>query len=121
MQQPQQVFSSSSSHLPVLLNVMYLIYLPYVKNKGGKKRACKNCSCGLAEKEALEAKANSVESKGNGIDDSNSMKPAPKSSCGSCFKGDAYRCAGCPFLGQPAFDPDAMKEGSVKLSIGDDI
>mmetsp|Transcript_25725 Transcript_25725/g.24584 ORF Transcript_25725/g.24584 Transcript_25725/m.24584 type:complete len:265 (+) Transcript_25725:125-919(+) len=71
----------------------------------GKKRACKDCSCGLKEIES--------EAEQNGI----TLPDAPKSGCGSCSKGDAFRCAGCPHLGKPAFEAGSDK---VILSMGDD-
>jgi hypothetical protein len=60
-----------------------------VDNGTGKRKACKNCSCGLAE--LLEN------------EDGNGEPVAPKSQCGSCGLGDAFRCEGCPHRGKPAF------------------
>jgi hypothetical protein len=79
-----------------------------------RKKACKGCTCGLAELQDDELKQRKVVMLDGSIDGSaveiaqsekerliNAAKTAPKatSSCGSCFLGDAFRCASCPYLG----------------------
>ena len=80
-----------------------------------RKRACKGCTCGLAELEQEERKNGKVVLV-DGTGQSGAMvvdaaerdrlvaaaASAPKatSSCGNCFLGDAFRCASCPYLGE---------------------
>lgn len=72
----------------------------------GGRKACDDCTCGRAELEKLQKQQ-----------DSDSVV-VPSSSCGNCSKGDAFRCAGCPFLGKPAFKPG---EEHLVLELVDDI
>ncbi|CCL99440.1 uncharacterized protein FIBRA_01458 [Fibroporia radiculosa] len=98
-----------------------------------RKKACKNCSCGLAELEADELASSKVvildgAESGSTMEVAQSEKDrlvaaaaaAPKatSSCGNCYLGDAFRCSSCPYRGLPAFKPGEK----VEIDLGmDDI
>eukprot|EP01128_Nolandella_sp_AFSM9_P007453 TRINITY_DN4088_c0_g1_i1.p1 TRINITY_DN4088_c0_g1~~TRINITY_DN4088_c0_g1_i1.p1 ORF type:complete len:282 (-),score=78.89 TRINITY_DN4088_c0_g1_i1:234-1049(-) len=68
-------------------------------------RACANCVCGRAEGGGEKTKLTLDMVENPGVD----------SSCGSCSLGDAYRCAGCPYRGLPAFTP------GEKIKLPDDF
>mmetsp|Transcript_19837 Transcript_19837/g.57547 ORF Transcript_19837/g.57547 Transcript_19837/m.57547 type:complete len:271 (-) Transcript_19837:244-1056(-) len=72
----------------------------------GGRTACDNCTCGRAENEAAEAAGEAKKEEGH------------ESHCGNCSKGDAFRCASCPFLGKPAFKPG---EEHLVLELSDDL
>ena len=92
-----------------------------------KKKACKGCTCGLAEIEKAEEEAEQAElaerlkvvlldqdgvvevDAANGVDkERERLKRAAESatkatsSCGSCYLGDAFRCSSCPYRGKYA-------------------
>ncbi|OIR58392.1 MAG: Anamorsin related protein [Amphiamblys sp. WSBS2006] len=48
-----------------------------------KSRKCANCTC----------------------DKKTDAPEGPKSNCGKCYLGDAFRCESCPYAGLPAFQP----------------
>ena len=55
-------------------------------------KPCENCTCG--KKELLE-----------GLEVKKLENGQIESDCGKCYLGDAFRCASCPYLGKPAFEP----------------
>lgn len=70
-----------------------------------KPKPCKNCTCGRAE-----------ENKDN-KESQTKVDPNFKSDCGKCYLGDAFRCAGCPYRGKPAFEPgDKIQFKNEELS-----
>ncbi|KAF8489127.1 DUF689-domain-containing protein [Gautieria morchelliformis] len=98
---------------------------PTAKGAPRRKKACKGCTCGLAELEEEEQRAGKVvvlngaedgETKEIAMGEKVKLAAAAKasskatSSCGSCFLGDAFRCASCPYLGLPAFKPGEKVE-----------
>lgn len=70
----------------------------------GKRKACKNCTCGRAEEEANGVVSLDMMDDYNQEDEIVEVDPTPKKTgCGSCTLGDAFRCSTCPYLGMPAF------------------
>lgn len=104
---------------------------PVLPGAPRRKKACKGCTCGLAELEAEEIPTGKVVlldsdgavEVGSGDVEKQRLlaaaKAAPKatSSCGSCFLGDAFRCEGCPYMGLPPFNPGEKVE--INLSMDD--
>ncbi len=55
-------------------------------------KPCADCTCGKKELQEGTITLDQLE------------KGQVESSCGKCYLGDAFRCAGCPFRGKPAFE-----------------
>lgn len=81
---------------------------------GKKRRACKDCTCGLAERmeaqdKARRAKAdkdlNTLKLKSEDLNELDFTVQGKTGSCGSCSLGDAFRCSDCPYIGLPPFKP----------------
>lgn len=77
-----------------------------------RRRACKDCTCGLAEKLNAEDKAkranadeNLAKLSANDLTEVDFTVQGKVGSCGNCALGDAFRCDGCPYIGLPAFKP----------------
>ncbi|CAI4212217.1 unnamed protein product [Parascedosporium putredinis] len=83
---------------------------------GKRRRACKDCSCGLAERLAAEEADRQAEADEKlrqqvvklGVNDLAEVDftvQGKVGSCGNCSLGDAFRCDGCPYIGLPPFKP----------------
>ncbi|EKD16584.1 uncharacterized protein L3040_001326 [Drepanopeziza brunnea f. sp. 'multigermtubi'] len=81
---------------------------------GKRRRACKDCTCGLAQKIAAEDAAKRANADAQlqtlklGAEDLAEVDftvQGKVGSCGNCSLGDAFRCDGCPYIGMPAFKP----------------
>ncbi|CZS90339.1 probable Fe-S cluster assembly protein dre2 [Rhynchosporium agropyri] len=81
---------------------------------GKRRRACKDCTCGLAQKIEAEDAAKRATADAQlqtlklGADDLAEVDftvQGKVGSCGNCSLGDAFRCDGCPYIGMPAFQP----------------
>ena len=104
-----------------------------------KKKACKGCTCGLAEIEKAEEEVEQAEltkrlkvvlldedgivevDAANGVDkERERLKKAAESatkatsSCGSCYLGDAFRCSSCPYRGKST--PTSLRRTLICLS-----
>ncbi|PTB68079.1 DUF689-domain-containing protein [Trichoderma citrinoviride] len=88
---------------------------PECQPKAGKRRrACKDCTCGLAERLEAEDAAKraaadkalqSVKLAADDLTEVDFTVQGKVGSCGNCALGDAFRCDGCPYIGLPPFKP----------------
>ncbi|EFX03534.1 anamorsin family protein [Grosmannia clavigera kw1407] len=80
-----------------------------------RRRPCKDCTCGLAERLEEEDRTRRADADNNlsnvfklDSDDLNELDFTIKGktgSCNSCSLGDAFRCSTCPYIGLPPFQP----------------
>ncbi|KAF2403202.1 DUF689-domain-containing protein [Trichodelitschia bisporula] len=92
-----------------------IVQPPECRPKAGKRRrACKDCTCGLKEKieaedaakrEEADAALNTLTLGADDLAEVDFTVQGKVGSCGNCALGDAFRCDGCPYIGLPAFKP----------------
>ena len=69
-----------------------------------RAKPCKNCTCGRADELKKLNQGQTLEM---------------SSSCGRCNLGDAFRCAGCPFRGTPAFVPGQKVDSDLTAVVSE--
>ncbi|KEY72996.1 hypothetical protein S7711_04660 [Stachybotrys chartarum IBT 7711] len=81
---------------------------------GRRRRACKDCTCGLAEqiekedaqrRAAADTQLNTFKLASDDLNELDFTVQGKTGSCGNCALGDAFRCDGCPYIGLPPFKP----------------
>ncbi|KAI0387140.1 DUF689-domain-containing protein [Hypomontagnella monticulosa] len=81
---------------------------------GKRRRACKDCTCGLAQqleaedaarRKEADSKLRALKLDSNDLNEVDFTVKGKVGSCGNCSLGDAFRCDGCPYMGMPAFKP----------------
>ncbi|PSN64057.1 DUF689-domain-containing protein [Corynespora cassiicola Philippines] len=92
-----------------------IVQPPECRPKAGKRRrACKDCTCGMKEKIEAEDAAkrtaadkalNTMKLDTDDLAEVDFTVQGKVGSCGNCALGDAFRCDGCPYIGLPAFKP----------------
>ncbi|KAI9785783.1 MAG: hypothetical protein M1839_008800 [Geoglossum umbratile] len=92
-----------------------IVQPPECRPKAGKRRrACKDCTCGLKEKieaedasrrSAADSALSSLKLEAGDLAEVDFTVQGKVGSCGNCSLGDAFRCDGCPYIGLPAFKP----------------
>lgn len=90
---------------------------------GKRRRACKDCTCGLAQRLEAEdaakratADQNLAKLRADELAEVDFTVQGKVGSCGNCALGDAFRCDGCPYIGLPAFKP-----GEEVRLVGEDV
>ncbi|ODH26206.1 Fe-S cluster assembly protein DRE2 [Paracoccidioides brasiliensis] len=93
----------------------HIVQPPECRPKAGKRRrACKDCTCGLSQKLEAEDRAKranadkaleTLKLRTNDLAEVDFTVQGKVGSCGNCALGDAFRCDGCPYIGLPAFKP----------------
>ncbi|KAI1372000.1 Fe-S cluster assembly protein dre2 [Hypoxylon crocopeplum] len=85
-----------------------------VPKVGKRRRACKDCTCGLAQRleaedaakrKEADAKLEALKLDTSDLNEVDFTVKGKVGSCGNCSLGDAFRCDGCPYIGLPAFKP----------------